>query len=187
MHSRPCTTSRRHTLLSWPFKPENNALVAGWGFWLAIAGLVLTLIGFAVTLVQLSKAKGAATAVEDEIKRIRESLSQYDAAQDIAKSSYALAATRRYLSNGAWQDVSDSYEDVRRGLVQVKGSGNLTDADLLTQIGAASDYIQKLCSRIERGLERPPVIIDASKTRAMLRKHDELISAITTSIQRDVI
>lgn len=138
-------------------------------------------------MVQLSKAKSAATAVKDEIERIRESLSQYDAAQDIAKSSYALAATRRYLSNGAWQDVSDSYEDVRRGLVQVRGSGHVTDAELLSQIEIASEYIQKLCSRIERGLERPPVVIDVSKTRAMIRKHDELISTITTSIQRDVI
>ena len=76
---------------------------------------------------------------------------------------------------------------MRRGLVQVRGSGHVSDTDLLNQISSASDYIQKLCSRIERGLESPPVVIDVSKTRAMLRKHDELISAITTSIQRDVI
>lgn len=161
--------------------------MAGWGFWLSIAGLVLTLVGFAVTLVQLARAKSAAAAVKDEVTRIRESLSQYDAAQDIAKSGYALAATRRYLSNGAWQDVSDSYEDVRRGLVQVKASGHIENEEILDQITAASDYIQKLCIRIERGLERPPVTIDVSKTRSMLRKHDELIAAITSSIQREVI
>lgn len=178
---------RSEALFYWPFKTENTLIVAGWGFWLGVAGLLLTIVGFAITLVQLSKAKSAASAVREEVSRIRESLSQYDAAQDIAKSSYALAATRRYLSNGAWQDVSDSYEDVRRGLVQVKSSGHINDLEIISQIESASDYIQKLCVRIERGLERPPINIDVSKTRSMLRKHDELIALITSSIQRDVI
>lgn len=149
--------------------------------------MALTLVGFSITLVQLSKARSAATAVKDEVDRIRKSLSQYDAAQDIAKASYALNATRRYLSNDAWQDVSDSYEDVRRGLVQTKNSGHVTDAETLAQIDEASDYIEKLCVRIERGLERPPFTINSSKTRLMIRKHDELIDRITSSIQRDML
>lgn len=144
-------------------------------------------MGFGITLLQLSKAKGAATAVKDEVARIRDSLSKYDAAQEIAKASYALSATRRYLSNESWQDVTDSYEDVRRGLVQVRSSGHFTDDDLLIQISAASEHIEKLCTRIERALEKPPVLIDVSKTRGMLRRHDELIATITSSIQRDMI
>lgn len=149
--------------------------------------MILTLVGFGITLIQLSKAKGAATAVKEEVARIRDSLSKYDAAQDIAKASYALSATRRYLSNGSWQDVTDSYEDVRRGLVQVKSSGHVTDDDLLIKISTASEHIEKLCTRIERALEKPPVLIDVSKTRGMLRRHDELIATITSSIQRDMI
>lgn len=149
--------------------------------------MVLTIVGFGISLIQLAKAKGAATAVKDEVERIRDSLSKYDAAQDIAKAGYALNATRRYLSNGSWQDVTDSYEDVRRGLVQVKGSGHVTDQELLLQISTASEHIEKLCARIERALEKPPVSIDVSKTRGMLRRHDELIAAITSSIQRDMI
>lgn len=171
-------------LFVWPFRAENNLIVAGWGFWLAIIGLILTLVGFAITLLQLAKTKDAATAVGDEVDRIRRTLSRYDAAQETAKAAYALTTTRRYLENESWQDVADSYEDIRRGLVQTKVSGQITDADLLKQIDNASLYIEKLCARIEKALVRPPVIINVSKTKLMLRRHDELIANITLALQR---
>lgn len=166
---------------------ENTLVVAGWGFWLGILGLALTIVGFAVTLIQLTKTKTAASAVADEVERIRQSLAKYDAAQDIAKAGYALSATRRYLDNEAWQDVSDSYEDVRRGLIQFKVGGHINDPLIDHRIEEASDYIQKLCARIESGLQRPPVSLNISKTRIQIRKHDELIGNITTALQREIL
>lgn len=94
-------TTSEDALFNWPFTPANEQLVVGWGFWLAIAGLILTVLGFGLTLMQVTRAKSASEAASDEVERIRESLIRYDAALEVARATYALDSARRHLRNDA--------------------------------------------------------------------------------------
>lgn len=174
-------------LFTWPFDPNQSATVAGVSYWVGVIGLVITVCGFIYTVRQVRKTESAAKAVEAEVGRVRSSLATYDAVQELARAGYALGATRRYLSAAAWQDVSDSYADVRRILVQLKGTGHIDDESIITEIDAAEQYISKLCTRVEAGLDKPPVSIDIPKTRSVLRKHDDLVAALTAHFQRKII
>jgi hypothetical protein len=135
--------------LHWPFAAENSGVVQGWGFWLAVVGLMLTLVGFAITWVQLQQARTVAEAVNGEVKRIELSVQGYDAAHQATRAASALEAAKRHLRNSAWPDVADSYEEYRRSLLTLQQ----LQIDALkiynSDITAANKYISRLLERIE--------------------------------------
>jgi hypothetical protein len=173
-------------LSNWPFVPDNSAIVAGWGFWLTILGLALTLIGFCITWIQLKKTKTAAEAASAEARRIKLAVATYDAAGEASKAIAALESARRHLRNAAWADVADSYDMYRRSINSINNIKEL-DPSISSAIAAANKYVSRLCNRIEEGLSKGNVEVDAAKTISMMRQHDELASQISTTLQRDLI
>ena len=181
------TTPTSSSIWSWAFEQENAAAVAGWGFWLAIAGLVLTLVGFWITLKQLSKTKSATEAATDEVQRIRGSLDAYDATHEASRAQYALKTTRRYLNNKLWSEVLISYDDVRKSLMIIRATASDKTADHADRIDVAVKYIEKLCQRIEADMSKEISSINEVKTYAVIRQHEELLIDINIALQRSLI
>lgn len=172
---------------SWPFDVHNADAVAGWGFWLAIFGMFLTLLGFGITLKQLAKTKSATDAVTAEVARIRSSLDSYDAAQEASRAQYALNTTRRYISNGLWDEVLISYDDVRKSIMIIKSSSNERLSAYDSKFDAAVRYIEKLCQRIEAGSASGMTEAVKAKTLTVIRQHEQLLHDVNMVLQRSVI
>ncbi|MDF2638125.1 MAG: hypothetical protein K0R64_1109 [Novosphingobium lindaniclasticum] len=172
---------------SWPFDVQNAGAVAGWGFWLAIFGMFLTLLGFGVTLKQLAKTKSATDAATAEVARIRSSLDAYDAAQEASRAQYALKTTRRYISNDLWNDVLSSYDDVRKSIITIRSSSNESLILYDQKFDDAVRYIEKLCHRIEAGAGPRMTEAGKAKTLTVLRQHEQLLHEVNIVLQRSVI
>lgn len=173
--------------IDWAFQRSNETLIAGWGFWLAVLGLFLTLIGFGATIYQLRKTRSAATAAKEESLRIQRALARYEVVNEATRAAAALATARKFLRSGLWSHVADSYETVRIGLAALK-----TDAsDLLEghveRIDVACKYIQKLCAKIERDIQNDEITVNAAKTVSVMAEHTVLIYDITRTIEKGVI
>ena len=171
----------------WPFDPANSGSVTGWSFWIAVVGLMLTAIGFAVTIYQVKRTRSAADSAEREVKRIERSLNRYEIVNEATRASAALATARNFLRSGLWAHVADNYEVVRGGLEALRADAeDLTDAHR-TRIDEASTYIQRLCARIESGIQSGHVNVDAAKTVSVMSDHKMLIAEIIRIIEKGVI
>lgn len=175
------------SIANWPFSVGNAPAVQGWGFWLAIIGLWLTLAGFAMTWYQFKKTQTAAAAVKVEIDRIQLSVQSYDAAHHASRASAALDATRRHLRNAAWPDVADSYEDFRRSVLTLQQLDIPEPRRFSLEIEEANKYIGRLCERIESQVARSAINIDPAKTVTMLRRHGELTGAMEIALQKGLV
>lgn len=171
---------------NWPFQPWNEHQVAGWGFWLAIVGLILTLGGFYLTFYQLRKTRSAAEAVENKVKEVQAALVRYDVANDVARASVALSAARNYARAGLWANVADSYEVCRSGLHAIKDDSSDLSSEQRQEIERAIRYIDSLCKRIENGLEKGKVP-DKAKTISVMRNHAALIEQTRRTIEKGVV
>ena len=172
---------------SWAFSPQNAVAVDGWGFWMGVAGLALTLFGFALTLWQLRQTKSIAEAARDESERIKTALKQYDAAQEASRAAYALSAAMKHFRNGAWTDGSDNYEDFRRGIAAIKNNCDYLDEAIIKRIDMAIAYVLKLCERIDKDAQGSIKSLDYAKTATVMRQHDQLIADISTIVQRGTL
>lgn len=175
------------SIANWPFAVGNAPAVQGWGFWLAIIGLLLTVAGFLMTWHQFKKTQTAAAAVKVEVDRIQLSVQSYDAAHHATRASAALDATRRHLRNSAWPDVADSYEDFRRSVLTLQQLDIPELRRFADEIEDANKYIGRLCERIEIQVAKSMVTIDPAKTITMLRRHGELTGAMEIALQKGLV
>lgn len=172
--------------LVWPFHPANDPVVAGWGFWFGIIGLGLTIGGFALTWIQLARAHSVATAIRNEATRIQTSLKRYDAAHEASRARYALEVARRHFRNGHWVDGGESYEEFRRSLLALKMNLPTLPSDVVASIDESVVYVSKLCERIDRDAHKGTTTISLPKTVSVIRRHDEMISGLINSLEKDV-
>lgn len=174
-------------LFDWPFDVANAPVVQGWGFWLAVAGMALTVAGFLITWKQLKQARTAAEAVQTEISRIQVAVRGYDAAHHATRAATALDAARRHLRNAAWPDVADSYEEFRRAIITLQQLDIENLQRFGSDIDAANKYISRLCERIESEYIQGAVSVDTAKTITMLRHHGELTGSIENALQKGLV
>lgn len=174
-------------LLSWPFDPTSTYEVQGWGFWLAIFGLLLTVIGFAVTFVQLLRTKKATTAVSSEIRKIQFAVSRYNAVTETARAETALLAARQHVRSSEWPMANDALEAFSKALHTLK---ELQVPELATheaKLDTTITHADRLCERLDNLDAAGAPKIDAIKTQSALRDHDKLITSIRVALDRSNI
>lgn len=120
----------------------------------SVIGLVVTMIGFAVTIYNVIRSKRAAEQTKKEVGRVRRELSRRDAIADIATVIITMEEVKRLHRQQAWAILPDRYSSLRRQLISIKASlASLTDP----QKAALQGAIQQLASH-EALLDRTPLV-----------------------------
>ncbi|MBO9526385.1 MAG: hypothetical protein J7517_09695 [Sphingobium yanoikuyae] len=171
----------------WPFQSAHQGDVAGYGFWLGVAGFAVSLIGFCVTIYQLRKTRSAADAAKQEAIRIEKTLLKYELANETVKGMAALDTARKYVRSDLWMHVTDSYETVRNALLALKSEFEELTENQNQQIDNACNYIQNTCARIERGIHNNGPKVDKAKLISVMAEHAILLSDLNRMIQKGVV
>lgn len=135
------------------FEPSNSAAVGAWGLILGILGIVLTLIGFGISIVQIMKAKSAAESAADAVGDVQVRVSRYDAAVDLAEAKASLQNARHYANLDAWPQFVASYEIASEALGRVALQATVTEVKVSDSIKKARSRIARVCNVIEKYLE----------------------------------
>ncbi len=135
------------------FDPANSVAVSAWSLILGSAGLILTSLGFIISIVQIRKARNAADLAKTAVEQVQIRVSRYDAAVDLAEAKTSLQNARHYANLEAWPLFVGSYEIASEALGRVALQGSVTDARLLENIKKARGRIAKGCHAIEKHLE----------------------------------
>lgn len=170
-------------MFRWPFLSESTLLVQGWGFWLGIVGLVIGVVGFAITIGQLRATKKVAEQVRDEIDRVRASVRAYDAYQETAKAQLALQSARKSLMRAEWDDLAVEYGAYLRAIHVIQELDISELAGFKEDIKKSIEYGKRLCERIEGSSNKSLINIHTGKTSSAIRDHEELLSSINVSLQ----
>ena len=173
--------------MNWPFRATSTLLVQGWGFWLAITGMAISLIGFGITIVQLRRTKKATAAVSDEIRRITFAVSKYDATVEASRAETALQAARRYVKDDDWYQAGEELEALAKALHTII---ELSVPELSTHMRSIENvmaHATKLCERIDKAGRSGIPDVEKMKTLATLREHDRLPTSLRIALQRSNI
>jgi hypothetical protein len=118
----------------------------------SVIGLVVTMIGFAITIYNVLRSKRAAEQTKKEVDRVRHELSRRDAIADMTTVIITMEEVKRLHRQQAWAILPERYSSLRRQLISIKASlVNLTDP----QKAALQGAIQQLASH-EALLDRTP-------------------------------
>jgi hypothetical protein len=127
----------------------------------SILGLLIALVGFAITIWNVRASRAAALRAEEAANHARRAIRFFDLVTEISAAIAAMEEIRRLHRDGAWRILPDRYSGLRRSLVTIRGSSTDLTADQRTRIQAAITYLANLEKRVEISLERdqPPDLV----------------------------
>jgi hypothetical protein len=127
----------------------------------SILGLLVALIGFAVTIWNVRASRAAALRAEQAANQARRAIRFFDVVAEISTAIAAMEEIRRLHRDGAWRILPDRYSGLRKSLITIRGSSTDLTPEQRSRIQAAVTYLANLQRRVEVSLERdqPPALV----------------------------
>lgn len=142
------------------FDPDNAVAVGAWG-------LILTVVGFAITIVQLARTQGALTAANTATQQMRKRIAAQNLAINAANADARLKTAQRELRAGDWQAALDALENLREILVLIYRRPDHLDSASRAQLEPFLRDLQDFCDYIDR---RGPAGVSDAKRNAISRR-----------------
>lgn len=174
-------------LIDWPFKESSELAVQGWGFWLAIIGLIISVVGFWITIIQLSRTKKATEFAASEIKRIQFAIVKYEATVETSRAEAFLSSARKHVKFSEWSQAGESLEALTKALHTLIELRVLELSPHAESINSVLSHARRLCERLDKAFPHGLSDGEKQKTLSNLRDHDNVITSMRIALQRSNI
>ena len=124
----------------------------------SILGLLVALVGFAITIWNVKASKAAALRAEEAAKEARSAIRFFDVIAEISTAIAAMEEIRRLHRDAAWPILPDRYNALRKSLISIRRSGVNLSEDQQTLLQAAIKFLADIERNVDRALEQgqPP-------------------------------
>ena len=174
-------------MLHWPFQPDATLSVQGWGFWLAVVGMAVSIIGFWITLVQLARTRKATIAVSNAVRNIQFAVSKYDATIEASKADSSLESARKHFRLHEWVQAGEAMDAFSSSLHAIKTLqiAELQEHEL--EMDGALTHASRLCERLDKVGSLGLPDNEAIKTLSSMRDNAKLLTSVRIALQRSAI
>lgn len=174
-------------MLNWPFEASATLLVQGWGFWLAIIGTVISIVGFGITISQLIRTKRATEAVSEEVRKIQFAFSRYNAVIETSRAETSLDAARKHIKANEWDQAEVALEVFSKSIHTLR---ELKVREIFVHdenLSKAMSHADRLCQRLEAARPKGLPINEITKALSTLRDHDRYVTSVKVALDRSAI
>ncbi len=99
-----------------------------WGSLASVVGVLVSLLGFWIAIVQIRRSRSAATAAKEAAEEAREALARDLTVADLVRADEQIQSLKEFHRMREWRRALDRYPDVRRLLAEIGGRHqNLND------------------------------------------------------------
>jgi hypothetical protein len=146
-----------------------------------VAGVLISIVGFAVTLRGVFKSKRAAQAAEEAARSARDRIQLLDTVVDFSAAIATLDEIKRLHRTGKWSLLPDRYSALRRLLTVVRTANpNLLDSQQAVLQNAVTNLYQ-LEKLVEQGAKSPA--LKPAEFNAILSRDADNLSAILQELK----
>jgi hypothetical protein len=160
-------------LLAWI---DKNKLADLFG----IAGTLISLVGFTVTIIGVYRSKNAAVKAQEAAQAARDSIRMLDTFVDFSAAISLLEEIKRlHRQEGAWQILIERYGAIRRLLVQIRTSEVDLSDDQQEAFQNALTNLRAIQNRVEKGLTNTASLKPANFNNTISDDIDRLLAVLT--------
>ncbi len=117
-----------------------------------LIGLVITIAGFVVTIINVRKSKTAAEQAREATLKVREDIQRIDMVSDLSKALTIMEEIRRLHRERTWIILPDRYSELKRLLISIKATNINLSAQQKVTIQATIQHFTTIASEIEKAL-----------------------------------
>jgi hypothetical protein len=120
----------------------------------SILGLVVALIGFAVTIWNVRASRAAALRAEEAANQARHAIRFFDVVAELSTAIAAMEEIRRLDRDAAWPILPDRYNALRKSLSGIRRSGIDLSDEQQTLLQAAIKFLVEIERKVDNALEQ---------------------------------
>jgi hypothetical protein len=120
----------------------------------SILGLLVALIGFAVTIWNVRASRIASIRAEQAANEARRAIRFFDVVAEISTAISAMEEIRRLHRDAAWPILPDRYNALRKSLISIRRSGIDLSDEQQTVLQAAIKFLADIERRVDSALEQ---------------------------------
>jgi hypothetical protein len=120
----------------------------------SIAGLLIAVIGFAITIWNVRASRAASLRAAQAAEQARRAIRFFDVVAEMSAAIAAMEEIRRLHRDAAWSILPDRYNALRKSLITIRGSSPELTGGQQARIQAAIKYLADLERWVEYSLEQ---------------------------------
>lgn len=152
----------------------------------SIASLLVALVGFAITIVNVLKSKRASEVASESAARVREDLKRMETVSDFSAVLISLEDIKRLHRDNAWQHLPERYSSLRKTLIAIRGDQhNLSDEDK-SVIQSAITKLSTLEYNLDKHLHSNEYTIDVPKVNSIVTRQIDQLHAVLVRLRDEV-
>lgn len=163
---------------------ELRRWAANWGDIASIAGLGLSLIGFAVTILGVWRSQTAAEQARNAANAVKASIAHYDTIADLSSAVGIMDEIKRLHRQKAWGILPDRYGELRRRLIALKSYETILTGPQRQIIQETIEKLADLDRRVERCLSQSSAPPNPAKLNEIVTTQLDLVHAVLAAVQR---
>jgi hypothetical protein len=149
----------------------------------SIAGLVVSIVGFAFTLYNVVKSRTAAEAAEAAARATRKTLSTYDSIAAISAAIAAINDVRRLHRDAQWLLLPDRYSTLRQSLIAIRSGPVVLTGDQLSLLQSAIQLFAELERQVDRAIVHPERAPDRVKLNQLVSAQSDRLTELLTQLR----
>ena len=157
-----------------------------WGDVLNVIGVVLSLVGFTVTIWQVIRARKAAMMAEEAALKVRNAIQSFDTVEKFSAAITIMEEMKRLHRIAAWELLPDRYSTLRGLLISIRGaSPGLSQEHQAVLLGAIqhSSAIERKIERAIMQKSKPP---DAARLNEIVSIQIDKLHEVLASLRQNV-
>lgn len=157
-----------------------------WGNAASVIGLLLSVIGFAATLVTVYKAKNAAQQAKEAAKEVMTRVLTFDTIAAFTEAISALQEIMRLHRMKAWHFLPDRYSTVRGLLISVRTSHKGLDEHGVAILTSAVTEISAMHGKVEKALAKNSGFPDPARFNSIIHKQLESLIELQSHTRQTI-
>jgi hypothetical protein len=145
----------------------------------SVAGVVISLVGFGITVFGVFKSGKAATRAEAAANAARTEVHLHRMIADFSEAIGMLEEIKRLHRSGAWQILPDRYSALRKTLIVLRSSNQSLNDEQRAAVQNALVDVADIEARVEKTLENPLSLKPAKFNQVISADIDRLLSVLT--------
>jgi len=122
----------------------------------SIIGLLTALVGFAITIRNVSRSRDAASRAEEAAKSAVQSVKGIEAIEGLTNAMALLEEIARLNRAGEWKVILDRHEAFRKLIIEIKSEKNNMEEDYLSDLQSSFQHSRNMSNKIEVFIDERP-------------------------------
>lgn len=171
-------------MIHWILVPQHAAAINLIGFAVGGIGLVLTIIGVAIALKQLSALKTETEATAQAVRTVQFKVSSLDTVKECQAAASKIASIRESLKSEAWLEVLAGYEFLIDAFLRLSYASEAVDATDKEAIVKMTRDMAVICERVRHNIDNPNAARRPRGQDQALRNFSDMVTKILFVVER---